>query len=207
MCMGGMPSDNSGAIAKAAADKRQNAITNADNQIEGAFSGFNDDYFNKYQKSYVDAYNPLVDQQYGDARKALSLGLSRSGNLSSSYGAEELAKLDGENEKQMANVASNATTATNSLKSTIQQNKSNLYGMAQSAADPASASAQAASIAANLDTPVAVSPLGQLFGTFTNLAANAASAEQAGYYGTGTGLFAPPAAQGAKSVGSTYLVS
>ena len=194
-----IPQDNSGAQARQAEQQRQQNITNAQSGIDSAFSGFNDDYYKKYQKSYVDAYNPLVDQQYGDARKNVSLALARSGNLSSSYGADELAKLDAADQTQMANVASNATTATNAQRTNIQNNKSNLYSMAATAGDPSAASAQASTIASTLDTPVAVSPLGDLFGSFTNLAANAAQAEQNGYYGTGTGLFAPRAGA------STYI--
>lgn len=194
-----VPQDNSGAQAQQAEAARQANIRNAQSGIDSAFSGFNDDYFNKYQKSYTDAYNPLVDQQYNDARKATSLALARSGNLSSSYGADELAKLDAADQTQLANVASNATTATNALKSNVQSNKSNLYSLAQTAGDPGTAAAQAPAVASTLDTPVAVSPLGDLFSSFTNLAANAASAEQNGFYGTGTGLFAPRAGA------STYI--
>lgn len=208
MCLTpGIPQDNSGAQARQAEQQRQAAISNADAGIDSAFSGFNDDYYKKYTDSYSKAYNPLVDQQYGDARKALSLGLSRSGNLSSSYGADELAKLDAKNTEQMAKVGSDAIGATNTLRSNVQQNKSNLYNMASTAGDPGVAAAQAPAFAASLDTPVAVSPLGDLFSSFTNIAANAANAEQNGFYGTGTGLFSSPAAKGAKSVGSTYLVS
>jgi hypothetical protein len=196
-----IPQDNSGQQAQQAEQQRQNNITAAQGGIDSAFSGFNDDYFNNYQKSYTNAYDPLVDQQYNDARKSVSLALARTGNLNSSYGADELAKLDAADKTQMANVASNATTATNALKSNVQSNKSNLYGLAQTAGDPGTVAAQAPAIASTLDTPVAVSPLADLFSSFTNLASNAATAEQNGFYGTGTGLFAPPARP------STYINS
>lgn len=85
-----IPQDNSGQQAQQAEQQRQNNITAAQGGIDSAFSGFNDDYFNNYQKSYTNAYDPLVDQQYNDARKSVSLALARTGNLNSSYGADEL---------------------------------------------------------------------------------------------------------------------
>lgn len=200
MCLpgmgGGVPADNSGLYARQAEDARQRAIRDAQSRIDQSFSGFNDDYFNKFQKDYTAANGPQVDDQYVKARKALQGGLAQSGNLTSSYGAEEQADLEKTRKTGYQAVGDNAVNAANALRKAVQGNKSSLYSLANTASDPSAAAGQAPAVAAGLDTPVAVSPIGDLFGSFTQLAANSIAAERAGYYGTGTGMFAPPQVPG-----------
>lgn len=188
---GGGERDNSGYEARQAEQHRQNLIREAQTGIDKQFEGFNDDYFKKYETDYRGAYQPQVDQQYDKARRNVMLALSKSGNLTSSYGANELASLEAAKKLNLDTLNSNAIAATNTQRQNIEAGRGDLYSMASAAGDPSKASAQAATRRAALDTPVPISPLGDLFSSFTSLAANAAAAERAGYYGTGTGMFAP----------------
>jgi hypothetical protein len=132
-----------------------------------------------------------VNQQYDKARENLMLGRSGTGNLTSSYGAERLGQLAGKKKDNLNTLNSSAITATNQQRNNIEGGRTDLYNMAQAAGDPSSAAAAAATRRSSLDTPVPISPLGDLFSSFAPLGANAIAAERAGYYGTGTGLFAP----------------
>lgn len=178
-------------LARQAEQQRQARIRDANQQIDDQFAGFNDAYFDKYKKDYLGAYEPQVDQQYAKARENTMLALSKSGNLSSSYGAKKLAELEGKKQENANTLNSSAIQAVNAQRGNIENGRTDLYSMAQSAGDPSSAAAAAATRRSTLDTPVPISPLGDLFSSFTSLAANAVAAERAGYYGTGTGLFAP----------------
>lgn len=189
MSLGGGGRDYSGEMARQAEQDRQNRIRAGQQQVDQTFAGFDDNYFNKYRTDYLNAYKPQVDQQYADTRKNVALALSRSGNLSSSYGASKLAELDAKLLERKNQLDDQATQAVNERRAAVESNRSDLYNMTAASADPASASSAAALRRASLDTPVAVSPLGDLFSNFTNLATTAAAAEQAGYYGTGLGLF------------------
>jgi hypothetical protein len=185
------PQDNSGALAQQAQNARESQIRAADSAIDQAFSGFDDNFYINHHKAYVDAQTPLADEQYNNTRKQVALSLARTGNLSSSYGINTLADVDKQNQTNLGNIESAATDSTRSLGQQIQNNKSILYSLASSASDPSQAAAQAPIYAAGLDTPVGASPLGDLFSQFAGVTANAIRAEQNGYYGTGTGLFAP----------------
>jgi len=186
---GGGGYDSSGMLARQAEEQRQSRIREGQSQVDEAFSGFNDDYFNKYKSDYLNAYKPQVAQQYADTRKNVALALSRSGNLSSSYGGSKLAELDAKRLERENQLGDQAIAAVNDRRAAVESGRSDLYNLAASSADPSQASSAAAARRASLDTPVAASPLGDLFSSFTNLASTAAAAEQAGYYGTGLGLF------------------
>lgn len=186
---GGGGTDYSGQLARQAEQDRQNRIREGQRQVDSAFAGFDDAYFDKYKGDYLNTYKPQVNQQYADTRKNLALALSRSGNLSSSYGAGKMAELDTKRFERTNQLDDQAIQAVNDRKASVESNRSDLYNLATAAADPSQAASAAAARRATLDTPVASSPLGDLFSSFTNIATTAAAAEQAGYYGTGLGIF------------------
>ena len=186
---GGGGTDWAGIQARQAEEQRQGRIRAGRDQVDQALSGFDDAYFDKYKTDYANAYRPQIDQQYADTRKNLLLALSRSGNQSSSYGASKLAELDAARLGRQNELGDQATQAVSDRRNAIEGARSDLYDLATVSADPGAASSAAATRRAALDTPVAASPLGDLFSSFTNMASTAAAAEQAGYYGTGLGLF------------------
>src|SRR3546814_13431192 len=67
-------------------------------------------------------------------------------------------------------LANNALSAVNDLRGRIEASRNDLYGQNRAAADPSAAASQAAAQVGFLGTPPAFSPLGQLFGNFTNMA-------------------------------------
>src|SRR3546814_8617047 len=77
-------------------------------------------------------------------------------------------------------LANNALSAVNDLRGRIEASRNDLYGQNRAAADPSAAASQAAAQVGFLGTPPAFSPLGQLFGNFTNMATTGLAAERAG---------------------------
>src|SRR3546814_8372533 len=134
-------------------------------------------------------YQPQLDRQYQNARRKSVLGLHRTGNLSSSAGAGKLGDLTRAYNDNRTLLANNALSAVNDLRGRIEASRNDLYGQNRAAADPSAAASQAAAQVGFLGTPPAFSPLGQLFGNFTNMATTGLAAERAGYPGFNTGLF------------------
>lgn len=163
-----MPVDNSAAIAAAQEKERQERIAQGQSAIDSAFGGFNDDFFNQYQNDYTSYYYPQLEDQYGDARKRLTLQLAKTGNLTGSAGINQLSELEKYYDQQRTGITNQALGAVNSLRGDIDQRKSTLYSSNRAAADPGSAASQAASAAASLRPAPPSSPLANTFSDFFN---------------------------------------
>ena len=194
MCFGGgkkPPKDNSAELARQEEEARQARIQAGESNIDAQFSqAFSPDYFNNYQTSYEGAYTPDLTDQYQDARKKLTYALSRSGNLTSSSGAEKIGALKGREVSERAAIRNRAMSAVNDLKSRVEHQRNDLYGMNRSAADPSSAAARAAAATGSLQASPTYSPLGDVFASLLNSGTQQLAMESTGRYpGLRTGLF------------------
>lgn len=171
MCLnlgGSPPQDNSAAVARQQAQEREGKINQGKASIDQAFSVFDPAYYQKYQQSYLDNYNPEVDRQFGVAKQGTEYNLARAGTTDSTIGQKQFGDLVRTYGQQKQNVASQATDATNKLRSDVENEKTTLYGQNSSSADPALASISALSNAHSLGQPAQYSPLGSVFAGLTN---------------------------------------
>lgn len=171
MCGGSPPQDNSGEIARQQEQARQARIAQGKENIDKAFEVFTPDYFDKYKQDYLDYYNPDVDRQFTEARKDLRYNLARAGTADGTPGQKAFSDLILAYGDQRRAVASKALEAVNSVRSDVEQNKSDLYSQNVATADPSLAAASAVGRAGSLQTPPSYSPLGDLFSGFTNAGA------------------------------------
>jgi len=185
---GGSSKDNSAEIARQEEAKRQARIASGQLKIDNQFSQFNDDFYNGYTTQYNDYYNPQVDDQYSDAVKRLTLQLAQSGNLTGSVGADQLADLQKYYDQQKLSITNSGLEATNQLRGSIDNKKSQLYSDNRSAADPGSAASAAASAAQYLQPGAPTSPLANVFGDFFGNLGNVAAIKNANSYQQGTGV-------------------
>lgn len=193
--MGG--GDNGAGDARAQEARRENAIADAQGNIQNVFSSnFNDDFFNKRKQAYLDFAKPQLNDQYADARKQLIFSLDRSGTLNSTARTTQeanLAKLYGQNQRTVSDAALGYE---NSSRNNVADAESNLLGgVAQTGNVGASINA-ANTQAAALSQPDTYSPLGQMFSDFTSGLKTQAALEQAAALTNGaikpaynTGLF------------------
>ncbi len=188
MCIPKPPKDNSADIARAEESARQKRINQGQQGIDAAFSGFNDDLYNKYQTDYTNYYNPQIDDQYGDAVKRLTLQLAQTGNLSGSTGVDQLAKLKQYRDQQKLSLTNKATEATNALRGNIDAKKSQLYADNRAVADPGNASSAAASAAQYLQPSQPSSPLANVFGDFFSNLGNVSALQSVRRMGNSTGV-------------------
>ncbi|ALA16077.1 MULTISPECIES: hypothetical protein [Chelatococcus] len=179
---------------------RQDRIRQGQSTIDQNFSQFNDDYYGKLQQDYLDYYNPQIDKQYEEARKKLIYSLAESGGLESTAGAKALADLQEALNTQRTSLGRSAQGLVDERRGAIEQSKSDLYGLNTSAADPSLASARALASVGSLNTPLATSPIGDLFGSFlSNYAAYQGGKNQNNMKGFGGGGFSPGSASGSSS--------
>jgi len=163
-----IPQDNSAQIAQQQADKRQADITAGKQNIDSAFSKFDDNYFNDYGKAYVDNYNPQVDDQYNRAVLKNNYAAARAGIDNSTPAFTSNDKLNLAYGDQRRAIAANANTAVDSLKTGVANQKSQLYALNSSAADPSAAASNATAAAGTMPSTPQYSVLGDLFGSLIN---------------------------------------
>lgn len=199
MCFGGgggksSTQQSNDATAKQISDQeaaRQAAVKAGNTNIDNAFSKFNDPYYAGYEKSYKDVYNPQIDNQYGDAQGTLEAGLARNGIDRSSVAATQFGRLFGTYADQKAQIGDQAASAANELRGKVSDEKSNLYALNSSSADPARANTEAIAKATALVAPPTYTPLGSVFANilapytaYANSYSNNAGAGYTSPYGT-----------------------
>lgn len=145
--------------------------------------GFNDAYFNNIADAYTKFQKPLYDEQLAKARRELPY------QFSSSDSAEYLRKkeeLERDASREQANLADQAQGFANNQRSQVEQNRSDLIGMASGGADVNSVVESANARAAALAKPPVFSPIADLFQKYT-----AASTLNPGLIGVPAGMGQP----------------
>lgn len=165
------PQDNSAELARQQEQERQARITEGKQKIDDAFSVFDPAYYDKFKSDYENVYNPQVDKQFTDARKALRYNLARAGTEDSTPGQTAFGKLTEGYGDQRRAVESKALEATNNIKSQVESNKSDLYTQNTASADPSLSAISAVGRAGSLQSPPSFSPLADLFSGLTNAGA------------------------------------
>ena len=177
MSGGGKGSDNSGKKMlqfekqqiKAAEKKeaeRQARLKLGKENIEGKFGAIGDDFYNKYNNSYLDYYMPQVQDQYIDARDDLNFGYGRAGTLKSSMATKGAADLFKRKLEQDAMVRSQGDAATGQLRNSVLEAKNSSINQLYATEDPTLATNLATNSIKNLQgSQPKYDPLGELFNT------------------------------------------
>jgi len=160
-------------------------------QIDTAFSGFDDAYYGGYKQNYLDFYNPQLDKQFGDTNRSLTYKLADRGILESSVGAESLSDLFKRYSDEKSNVTGAATDAANKLRSQVEDTKSNLYALNESASDPATTAAAAMGQASAIAAPQSYTPITGVFADALTPWMNMTSARNNSAYATGGSYYRP----------------
>lgn len=168
MCFG---SKNSAAKEAAAAREetarreaqRQAAITAGRGKIDSAFGQFNDGYFNDFQKAFTDNYNADLDRQHSTAVDKMIAALAGRGLTASTVGANRMGDLTRTYQDERAAIGNRAVDAANQLRGDIENQKTSLYGINESIANPDAIAARATAASTAVKAPTAYSPLGEVF--------------------------------------------
>jgi hypothetical protein len=195
------PKDRSAEMARADEQQRQYRIRQGTSAIDATFGQFNDDFFGKQQKNYLDYATPQLEDQYSKAAKELTFSLARSGLTDSSARAQKEAELQKLYDTNRRAVTDQGVSYANDARNNVESARSSLISQLNATGDASGAANSALARASALSQPQAYSPLAQLFTTFTSGLGTQAAAEQAQAYSNGaykarynTGLFASPGA-------------
>lgn len=209
MCFGSpkAPHDNSGEIARQQEEARQEKIRTGQASIDKSFDDtFTDPYYSGLTKNYENYYNPQLATQYDDAVKGLTFNVARQGNGESTAGNDQFSKLEKARADAATKIANDALAATGKAKADVAGQRSNLYTLNTSSADPTQSAAQAQQAVTQLQQPTSYSPLGSVFASLIQSGGNAQAVKQAtsapGYGGIG-----PSAPTGSTNNGSGFVRS
>jgi hypothetical protein len=161
--------DQQAAEIKQAEAARQENIVSGRANVDRVFNDkFSDQYYKDYGDAYTGYYNPQLDDKFKQTKQDLIYGLARQGILNSQAGVDKLSQADQELAQKKIQVASEATDATNNLRSNVEKQRSALYSLNESAADPSAVTNRATGEATALAAPVSFSPLGDVFSSLLN---------------------------------------
>lgn len=151
--------------ARAREEERQGRVRAGTAKIDESFAGFDDGYYGQRRQSFMDFYNPQLEDQYTKAQKDLTFALAEAGLLNSSIAGEKRGDLLKAYDTQRASLVSRADSDVNALKGRVQGEKSALVSQLNATGDAERASNEALSrTAAIYNEKPEYSPLGDLFG-------------------------------------------
>lgn len=145
-------------------------------RTEEAPGQFGDDFFDGLERNYIDYYLPQFTRQAEDADRGLRINLGRTGNLTSSYGARELARLAEDKESNRRRIIDESIRYGSDQRKNLEDTRGNLIGQLEAGAGVENVAGQAAAQARSMTAPPAFSPLGDLFKNYTAAVANASLA-------------------------------
>ena len=187
---------------------RAQLLQQGSDAVTKAFSGFNDDYFNKYASDYMSQVQNQLDFQRAQTEKQLSFGMARQGILDSQALANQQGLISETEGRALADQSAQAQQASNQLRANVANAKAQLLGQVQSAesvAPPIAAqdeggvqsalqtqrsaisgvTNQAGDVTASLQGVPAVSQLGNIFAGVINAGGSYLQGAQSGMYGAG----------------------
>jgi hypothetical protein len=174
-----------------AEERRQQNITQGQQEISSAFGQFNDDFYNQRSQSYLDFAMPQLDRQYQDQMRQLTAALARSGNLNSSLRGDLMGQLQREYDTGKLSLADQARGFSDQARTGVSAAQARLMESNAQLADPGMIRNSAMAEAQGLQANPQFANLGQLL---SNLSANVGgSATRQLSPGTTSGvqLFAP----------------
>ena len=200
-----MGSRSKGGGSSAAADQarqdeleRQARIRSGTAAIDGVFGQFDDGFFDARRQAYVDYATPQLQQQYEDAQRQLTYALARSGTLDSSVRANKTGELQRLFDLNRQQISDQAIAHQTEARNAVEGARGDLISTLTATGDAQGASNSALARANALSQPAAYSPLGQMFGAFTDGLGSAAEVARTRALmqsmqptGGDTGLFSP----------------
>jgi hypothetical protein len=184
------------------ADGRSAAIGNAQDQINAAFGGFNDDFFNRFAEDFRSYYTPQLSRSFDDATKRVTFGLARTGNLDSSAAADAYGRLAEQRAGAEADIAAGARDTANRFRSDIDNQRRALQSevfSALSLAPPMNAD--------DISADSALGGISSALGDVGGRAAAAARGIQAPQFGAFSDPFAGISVPGQRSSGRSDFTS
>jgi hypothetical protein len=164
-------------------EARQARILQGQKSIDTAFAQFNPDYYKTFQNASVAAQTPQVEEQYARAKDKATAILAGRGILRSNIAGNALGDVEKTRATTLGQIANDAVTQANQLRSAVEKQKTDLYTLNTSAGDPGAIANRAIGESTALVAPPTSSSLGDIFGATVNSLGTAAKADAYSPYG------------------------
>lgn len=166
MCGGG---DGGAASMRQQEEKRKQGIKAATSKINDAFAGYDDKFYGQRTNENLDYLLPQVQEQFQQTQNQLGFNLANRGLGKSSQARNYGESLGVEMGKKKQEVSNMALDASRNLRQSIEGQRANLIGMAQTASDPDSVAQAAKTGAMAFGAPSTLAPVGGLFRDWSNM--------------------------------------
>ena len=148
--------------------KRQNLIAQGTQNINQAFSGVDQGFYNQRAQAYQNYALPQLAQQYNQFKNQSGFNLANRGLFGSSTGNKQYSDLS-----QQAGVAQQAivdtgTSQAQALQNQVEAQRNTLLNQLYQSADPAGAAQGATAAAAGFQMPQTFTPIGNMFANLAN---------------------------------------
>ena len=191
MCFGGddaadeacRDAAQSKAEQRAEEEARQARIVQGQGRIDQAFSQFGPDYYKRFQDQSVAANTPQVEEQYAKAKDKATALLAGRGILKSNIAGNAFGDVEKTRATTLGQIATDAVTQANNLRSAVEKQKTDLYTLNTSAGDPTAMANRAIGESTALVAPPTTSSLGDIFGSTIAGLSTAAKADAYSPYG------------------------
>jgi hypothetical protein len=155
---------NNAWVAQQLEADRRSRLKQGMSRIDGAFKGFDDNYYANFATANNEYNMPQAEKQYKDATDELTFRHARAGTLNSSMSATNTANLAKQNQLGRAQVLNMGDQAAANLRNRVASEKQAVMQQLYATEDPDMAANAALTGAKNIgqDQP-SMSPLGALF--------------------------------------------
>lgn len=148
--------------------ERQDRIRSGADVITQQFSRFDDKFFGDFKAKFLSFFEPQLDKQSNAARgKGISALVDRN-ILDSTEGIRALTDIQDVDALERTNLANRSLDEVNKLRSGVEREKTSLFALNETAADPERITPLAQSGAASFTAPNAFNPLEDVFGSVLN---------------------------------------
>lgn len=167
MCFSGGGGDGGAAAAATTEATRQSNITQGQQNIDSAFSGFTPDFYKNQSDAYTDFAQPQLDRQWSDAQQQLHYALDRAGIYNSSAASKAETDAQYTHDQAEQSLQSQAQQTGQDTETKVAQARASLSGQLNADANAGEAASGAAAQSALLGLKPAFSPVGNLFQNVT----------------------------------------
>lgn len=172
MCFSG-GGDNGAAESRQLEEARNARINEGMGQIDKTYSGFNDDYYNLFEKQSYDMARPDLAHQYRDATDNATYGLARSGLARSSAAAHLFGQLSERAGQADLKARDDARALASERRQQVEQSRNTMVSQLNATANPQAVAQSSIAQSKALTAPPVYSPVTGAFADFSNLFADA----------------------------------
>lgn len=180
MCFQGGGGGSGGADESRRLENERNArISEGMGAIDQNYAGFDDGYYNLFEKKAYDIARPDLVRQYGDATDQATYGLARAGLSRSSAAAKHYGDLKERFGQADLKARDDARQLASERRQQVEQSRNTMVAQLNATANPQATAQASIAQAKSLTTPPAYSPITNAFADFSNLFADAATNRRA----------------------------